>query len=241
MITPKLPKEDWDQELTSPPSPLDWEQAVSWAAATEGDEDPTSNHQAEVENEGVIAWTVPHADNSDDPVEPLHEKPNIAEGTAVAKASGSMFTIETQTGGSQIGTLADKENVMVKEREEPEVPDDEAVGMTDAAWGPEGTTLKVVDEDPGATQVPVTALMPGQGETLDLEDMPDLEDADSEEIIGEEPPVDVPPTEGPPTIPWVCFEAQICQDELQYWAAMFTWFQYMHLSWEESWRKRDDT
>ena len=44
--------------------------------------------------------------------------------------------------------------------------------------------------------------------------MPDLEDTGSKEIIEEEPLVDVPPMEGPPAIPWVHFEAQICQDEL---------------------------
>ena len=56
--------------------------------------------------------------------------------------------------------------------------------------------------------------MPGQEGALDFEGMPDLEDVGSE-IMGEEPPMDVPSTEGPPALPWVCFEAQICQDEIQ--------------------------
>ena len=34
----ELSKEDWDQELTFPSHPLDWEQAVSQATAIEGDE-----------------------------------------------------------------------------------------------------------------------------------------------------------------------------------------------------------
>ena len=113
---------------------------------------------------------------------------------------------------------------MIEEEEEPKLPNDETVEVTDAAWGLKDITLKVVDEDPGATQAPITASMPGQEGTLDFEGMPNLEDIGSEEIIGEEPPVDIPPMEGPPVLPWVHFKAQIHQDESQYWVAMFTWF-----------------
>ena len=104
-------------------------------------------------------------------------------------------------------------DMIVKEEEEFEVPNEEMVEVIDVAWGFKNTTPKV----------PITASMPGQEGTLDFEGMPDLEDAGSE-ITGEEPPVDVPLTEGPPALPWVHFKAQIHQDEIQYWVAMFTWF-----------------
>ena len=69
--------------------------------------------------------------------------------------------------------------------------------------------------------------------TLDLEGMPKLEDAGPEESM-EDSMADALLTRGTPTQPWVHFEAQVHQDEVQYGAAMFTWFQFMHLSWEES-------
>ena len=75
--------------------------------------------------------------------------------------------------------------------------------------------------------------------TLDLEGMPGLEDTGSEESM-EEYSANVPPIGEAPTQPWVWFEAQVCQDEVQYWAAMFTWFRVMHLSWEESRRRKGD-
>ena len=51
---------------------------------------------------------------------------------------------------------------------------------------------------------------------------------------------DIPWIEETLTQPWVRFEAQICQDEVQHWATMFTWFRAMHLQWEENQRKRGD-
>ena len=226
MAAPELPKEDWDLELTFPPCPLNWEQAVSQAAATESDEANVGDYQVEIGDEGMTTWTVPKADAwGDNPVEPSNGGPDATiKGTAETEAPGGRFTTKTQTGESQIGAPAEEGDIMIEEEEEPEVPNEETVVVTDAAWGLKDTTLKVVDEDPGATQAPITALMPGQEGTLDFEGMPNLEDIGSGEIIGEEPPVDIPPTEGSPALPWVCFEAQIHQDEVQYWAAMFTWF-----------------
>ena len=84
--------------------------------------------------------------------------------------------------------------------------------MTDVAWGLEDTSPKVIDGDPEVAQVPIAVLIPNQGDTLDLDGMPNLEDGSSEEIMGEEPLVDTPLAEGPPALPWVHFEAQICQD-----------------------------
>ena len=119
---------------------------------------------------------------------------------------------------------AEEVDVIVKEVEEFEVPNEETVKVTDVAWGLKDTSPKVVDGDPEVTQVPMTVSMPNQGDTLGFEGMPYLKDGSSEEIMEEEPSVDAPLTEGPPVLPWVYFEAQIHQDEIQYWAMMFTWF-----------------
>ena len=218
----------------------------SQAAAIEGDETNGGDHQVETWDEGATAWTVPKADAwGDNPVEPLNERPDAAvKRTVKTKRLGDGPTTKTQTEGGagtegQIGVHAEEVNVLVKE-EEFEVPNEETVEVIDTAWGLRNTTPKVADEGPEATLVQITALMPDQEGTLDFEGMPGLEDVSSEEIMGEEPPVDIPLTEGPPALPWVHFKAQICQDEIQYWVAMFTWFRYMHPSWEESQRKKDD-
>ena len=194
------------------------------------------DYQVETGDKGATTWTVPKADTwGDNPVEPSNGGPDATiKGTAETEAPGGRFTTKTQTGESQIGAPAEEGDVMIEEEEEPEVPNEETVVVTQLL------RLLIVDEDPGATQAPITASMTSQEGTLDFEGMPNLEDIGSGEIIGEEPPVDIPPTEGSPALPWVCFEAQIHQDEVQYWAAMFTWFRCMHLSWEESWRKKDD-
>ena len=182
----------------------------------------------------------------DDPVEPSNERPDVAvERTGEMETPGDRPISETQTEGSagtegQTEVHAEEVDVIVNEEEEFEVPNEEMVEGIDVAWGLKNTTPKVADEGPEATQVPITVSVPGQEGTLDFEGMPDLEDTSSEEIMGEEPSVDVPSTEGPPALPWVCFEAQVCQDEIQYWAAMFTWFRHMHLIWEESQKKRDN-
>ena len=97
-------------------------------------------------------------------------------------------------------------------------------------------------EDAGPEEIlgeePSVAVPLAKG-TLDLEGMPELEDAGPEESM-EDSAADVPLTGGTPAQPWVHFEAQVCQDGVQYWAAMFTWFRFMHLSWEESRRWKDD-
>ena len=64
-------------------------------------------------------------------------------------------------------------------------------------------------------------------------DLPLLEDGGFEED-GEESLADIPWIEEPLTQPWVMFEAQICQDKVQHWATMFTWFWAMHLQQERS-------
>ena len=82
---------------------------------------------------------------------------------------------------------------------------------------------RMTQEEPLVDVPPAEAMM-------DLEGMPQLEDGGSEESR-EEYLVDVPLIEEPLAQPWVRFEAQILQDEVQHWAAMFTWFQAMHLCW----------
>ena len=37
-VAPELPEEGWDDKLTLPSGPLDWEQIISQATATEGGE-----------------------------------------------------------------------------------------------------------------------------------------------------------------------------------------------------------
>ena len=74
---------------------------------------------------------------------------------------------------------------------------------------------------------------------MDLRDLPPLEDGRFKEGK-EESLADIPWIEEPLSQPWVRFEAQICQDEVQHWATMFTWFRAMHLQWEENQRKRGD-
>ena len=203
-----------------PSHPLDWEQAVSQAAAIEGDEANLGAHQVETWDEATTAWTVPEADAwGDNPVEPPNERPDVAVEEAIdTETPGDETTTKTPTGEGHIGVHAEEADVIVKEEEELEVPNEETVEVTDVAWGLKNTTPKVVDEDSGATQVPITTLVLDQ--ELCFEGMPDLEDVDSEEIMGEEPPMDVSLTEGPPAF----FEAQIHQDEIQYWVAMFAWF-----------------
>ena len=68
---------------------------------------------------------------------------------------------------------------------------------------------------------------------MDLRGIPLLKDGESEEDR-EESSADIPLIEEPLAQPWVMFEAQIHQDEVQHWAAMFMWFWAIHLCWEEN-------
>ena len=117
---------------------------------------------------------------------------------------------------------------------------------------PGGTALGNVDNTPRATPAPVPVLPPQLEDYQDmpeledaepkgdlreeplmdvppaeagmsLGDLPPLEDGRLKED-GEESMTDIPWIEEPLAQPWVMFEAQICQDEVQHWAAMFTWF-----------------
>ena len=117
------------------------------------------DHQVETLDEGATAWTVPEADTwGDNPVEPSNERPDVAvEGTMETKTPDDRPTTETQTTEGQIGAHAGEVDVIVKEEEEFEVPNEEMVEVIDVAWGLKNTTLKVADEDPEATQVPITA------------------------------------------------------------------------------------
>ena len=111
--------------------------------------------------------------------------------------------------------------------------DKEVTGAADVAWDPKNTFPKVIDGDPNTAQVLVAPLIPVK------EGMPDLKDTSLEEPLEEEPQANNPSMEVHPAMLWVCFKAQVCQDEVQYLVAMFTWFHNIHYSWEE--RKKDDT
>ena len=181
MAAPEPPKEDWDQELMFPSCPLDWEQAISQATAIEGDEANVGDQQVEMWDEGATGWTVPEPDAwSDNPMELSNERPDVAiEGTVETRTPGDRPTTETQAEGGagtegQIGVHAEEGGMIVKEEEELEVPNEETFEVIDAAWGLKNTTPKVVDDDPGATQVPISASMPDQEGTLGFEGMPDL-------------------------------------------------------------------
>ena len=50
MVAPELPEEDWDNKLTLPSGPLDWEQIVSQATTTEGGETDVGEHPVETKD-----------------------------------------------------------------------------------------------------------------------------------------------------------------------------------------------
>ena len=62
-------------------------------------------------------------------------------------------------------------------------------GTVKVSEHPEDTTLKVIDEDAEAIQASPSALMPNHVGAVEPEDMPELEDANPEEVLREEPPV----------------------------------------------------
>ena len=80
---------------------------------------------------------------------------------------------------------------------------------------------------------------PPVGAELSPESPSQWED-DRIEADGEESLVDIPWIEEPLAQPWVTFEAQVHQDEVQHWAAMFTWFWALHHQWESNQRERSD-
>ena len=57
------------------------------------------------------------------------------------------------------------------------------------------TTLKVVDEDAEAVQASPPTSTPNQVGVEELQGMPELEEAEPEEVLREEPPVAIPPAE----------------------------------------------
>ena len=116
----------------------------------------------------------------------------------------------------QVKVPDEETDVIVKEVKELEVTNEGTAGTTDVVWDLENTTPKVIDEDPDMTQALTAALMPNNGDVLDYEGMPDLEDGSFKGPTGEEPQVDNPSVEEPPALPWVCFKAQVHQDEVQY-------------------------
>ena len=62
MVATEIPKEDWDDELTLPSGPLDWEQIISQATTTEGGEANAGEHPVEAEYRGTTTWARPEAE-----------------------------------------------------------------------------------------------------------------------------------------------------------------------------------
>ena len=96
--------------------------------------------------------------------------------------------------------------------------------------------LEFEDAEPG--DHPIEGLLmdvPPVEAEANPEGLPLQEDDQIEEDLA-----DIPWIEEPLTQPWVMFEAQVHQDEVQYWATMFTWFQALHHQWERNQRERDD-
>ena len=60
MPIPELEEEDWDQELTFPTPLIDWEHAVSQAAAMgEGEADIADDKEVETQGKGATARAMP--------------------------------------------------------------------------------------------------------------------------------------------------------------------------------------
>ena len=137
--------------------------------------------------------------------------------------------VKVQDEEATVGAMPDTEDVIVKEVE---VQDDEAMAATNMIWAPKNTSPKVIDENLDIIHPPAAASTPVN------KDMPNLEDQSFEEPKGEEPKADGPSIKGHPVMPWVHFEAQVCQDKVWYLAAMFMWFRYMYFTWEE--RKKNN-
>ena len=60
-VAPELPEEDWDDELTLPSGPLDWEQIVDQATATEGGETYAGVQPVKTEDGETPTWAGPKA------------------------------------------------------------------------------------------------------------------------------------------------------------------------------------
>ena len=204
MAVPELPEEDWDQELVFPTCPIDWEQAVSQAAAMgENEADMVGDDQVETQCDentvGAMAGTDVRVDNQveasrgeADVIIESEEVKTLGEGaTAGALAETDAVTDDW------IEVQAEEADVIVEEVQEFKVPNEETTEVTDVAQDLENTSPKVIDEDLEVAQALVAAAMPDDRDVLDFEGMPDLEDGSSKEFMGEEPQMDTPPAAGP--------------------------------------------
>ena len=61
-VAPGLPEEDWDDKLTSPSGPLDWEQIIDRATATKGGETHEGVPLVETGDGGTPTQIEPGAD-----------------------------------------------------------------------------------------------------------------------------------------------------------------------------------
>ena len=61
VVVPELLEEDWEDKLTLPSGPLDWEQIISQATTTKGGEANVGEHPVETEDGGATAWARPEA------------------------------------------------------------------------------------------------------------------------------------------------------------------------------------
>ena len=182
MAIPELPEEDWDQELVFPAHLIDWEHAVSQAAAMG-------------ENEADVV--------GDDQVKTLGGEANVIvkeDKEVGTPGEGATARALAETDGvvdDQVEVQVEEMDVIVEEVEELEVPNKETAEATDVVWDLKNTSPKVIDEDLDMTWALTAASMSDNENMPDFEGMPDLEDGSSKEPTGEEPQVDNPPAEGP--------------------------------------------
>ena len=82
-VAPRLPKEDWDDKLTLPSGPLDWEQIIGQATATKGSETYVGVHPIETVDGRATTWAGPKASTEARarvPVEPPSGDPGTTVG-----------------------------------------------------------------------------------------------------------------------------------------------------------------
>ena len=178
VVTPELPEEDWEDELTLPSGPLDWEQIVGQAITTKGGEANVGEHLVETEDGGATAWARPKANTWGQarvPVEPPSRDPDATIGE----------TAETETPDRPpIIEPAEERDIMIEM---------ETVKVSEH---PEDMTLKVINKDAEAIQASPSTSRPNHVGALEPKGMPELEDTGPEEVLGEEPPMAVPPADG---------------------------------------------
>ena len=141
-VAPVLPEEDWDDELTLPSGPLDWEQIVNQATATEGSETHEDVPLVETADRGAPTQIEPRAD---------------AEGQTRVLMEPPRGNLDTTLGESVEVPIPDRPPIVEATSGVIEME------MAEASEHPEDTTLGVVDEGAEATPASLPAPMPHLG------------------------------------------------------------------------------